>query len=648
MPGIDLNAKLLSDQNLSQITSRISSTYALNSSPIDFVFTKQIPNYILQQLQHASTAFMGIIEEISRLYITIDNRLFLLEIEGSDFYSYEGTEDNITNVFCLTPKSSVFDFDYLLGIVTSSSVQLLGVNLGGASGESSSTDQFSMFLTQVKVKANVPITGADSYNGYIYLIAGPDLYELEYEAEESWFKNTCGLKNHSRSPISYLLPSFLTPSKADLQCIRVDAERKLLYTLASDSEISLYSLSTGAPVLMERNKVFDQLRHVFGLRVSDDLKVLAMHVSCSKEYALIISCSNGYRVFVNNKFQVCHVRSVPVEGGLVTIPPTFFDCSFYSNGIYFASGPSQHSNTFLFSSLDVAALKFKTMSENLSILSLSDRIWDFGQAQLNFFEKHLERIYGVNVLALQVLMPPKRFHVLTNSGIYTILQIRPIDILSKLFAASNGHESDSIKVFLGSYSDDEVCAMCVAIICSNRFCQTDFKNMANIYFYKYGASRSMDANDEYQTARVHGILLYLSRLVGAYWNFYINDFSSDPKTSAIFTHQLNISIENCLALQTFIEHHIQNCQSLERSEKVILSNVYSLIEQIVETFYFLVLLIPFNISDLLNNMKGKSYFNKSMESVMFNDLISSFGHIFLRELGQIFMSRLIESTYNVS
>uniref|UniRef100_A0A4W3HDG0 Nuclear pore complex protein Nup155-like n=1 Tax=Callorhinchus milii TaxID=7868 RepID=A0A4W3HDG0_CALMI len=88
------------------------------------------------------------------------------------------------------------------------------------------------------------VTATDT--GRIFL-AGKDgcLYEIAYQAEAGWFSQRCRKINHSKSSLSFLVPSVLqfTFSEDDpIVQIAIDNSRNILYTRSERGVLQAYSL----------------------------------------------------------------------------------------------------------------------------------------------------------------------------------------------------------------------------------------------------------------------------------------------------------------------------------------------------------------------------------------------------------------------
>ncbi|TIB10278.1 hypothetical protein E3P92_02688 [Wallemia ichthyophaga] len=231
------------------INSSASTSYTLPPSPSWNAFVKRktihLPDSLFEQYNRLQCrCFMGLFPDIDRAWITIDNKLYLWDyVDGIDFASYEDLPELIVTVGLVKPKPGVFveTIKHLLVICTSSTVSLLGL-----SAAPSPSRELALYSTGISVNTDgvdmVSITSTQ--DGRIFL-SGSDscLYELNYQAEEGWFKSRCSLSNHSASPIANFVPTFLKQSSTDpIIGLAIDDARNCLYTLSSNSVIELYHL----------------------------------------------------------------------------------------------------------------------------------------------------------------------------------------------------------------------------------------------------------------------------------------------------------------------------------------------------------------------------------------------------------------------
>ena len=122
--------------------------------------------------------------------------------------------ENITHVALVKPKPGLFidDISELLVICTNISVLLIGVALTPATGKDGRPRKdLSLYATDLTVSTDIEMTSViGTPDGRIFMcgIQDGNLYELHYQANESWFGKRVQLINHSVGGVSSLLPRF--------------------------------------------------------------------------------------------------------------------------------------------------------------------------------------------------------------------------------------------------------------------------------------------------------------------------------------------------------------------------------------------------------------------------------------------------------
>jgi nuclear pore complex protein Nup155 len=202
---------------------------------------------IVQYRRGECAVFAGVLKEINRAWISIDERLFLWNYEdGRDFCVYDGVEQVIVSVGLVRTRPGLFvdSVKYLLIVATPVDVVTLAVSFAG--------DTVNGELTLHPTGLSVPsdnvhmcsIAGTDDGRAFL---AGADgsLYELTYAAEDGWLSQRpmkCRKTNRSSSLIGAIVPTFLKYLYAaddPLVQVVVDSSRGLLYTLSAASRIEV-------------------------------------------------------------------------------------------------------------------------------------------------------------------------------------------------------------------------------------------------------------------------------------------------------------------------------------------------------------------------------------------------------------------------
>jgi nuclear pore complex protein Nup155 len=145
----------------------------------------------------------------------------LTDIFHSTFASFMDQPENITHVALVKPKLGLFidDISELLVICTNVSVLLIGVALTPATGKDGRPrKELNLYATDLTVSTDIEMTSViGTPDGRIFMcgIQDGNLYELHYQANESWFGKRVQLINHSVGGVSSLLPRFASSAGSE-------------------------------------------------------------------------------------------------------------------------------------------------------------------------------------------------------------------------------------------------------------------------------------------------------------------------------------------------------------------------------------------------------------------------------------------------
>ncbi|ELW53479.1 Nuclear pore complex protein Nup155 [Tupaia chinensis] len=181
-----------------------------------------LPPELVEQFGHMQcNCMMGVFPAISRAWLTIDSDIFMWNYEdGGDLAYFDGLSETILAVGLVKPKSGIFQphVRHLLVLATPVDIVILGLsyaNLQTGSGILNDSMSGGMQLLpdplySLPTDNTYLLTITSTDNGRIFL-AGKDgcLYEVAYQAEAGWFSQRCRKINHSKSSLSFLVPSLL-------------------------------------------------------------------------------------------------------------------------------------------------------------------------------------------------------------------------------------------------------------------------------------------------------------------------------------------------------------------------------------------------------------------------------------------------------
>ncbi|EJD55558.1 nucleoporin-domain-containing protein [Auricularia subglabra TFB-10046 SS5] len=278
--------------------------------------TVGVPDALWEYYQGAfdlsAHSIIGIMPEVERAWVTLNNQLFLWDYhDGQDISSFTEQPNIITNVSLVRPKPGVFvdDIQYLLVLCTPINVFLLGLACVPAAGARNARTDIKLYATDMSIATEgTPVSNAvGTKNGRIFM-AGEDacLYELQYQSNESWFSKKIQLHNHSVGGYSSFLPFLNKPDSARILSIVVDDARHCLYTLTEKSEISLYYLGPQGDQFAHirtigdlRNAARSRSTNIAALNVPE-FKIKQIHVidtNTSRNVHLVAFTDTGVRLY---------------------------------------------------------------------------------------------------------------------------------------------------------------------------------------------------------------------------------------------------------------------------------------------------------------------------------------------------------------
>jgi len=303
----------------------------------DFV---PLPKRVLDQYARIQCAsFMGLLPEINRAWITVDNQLFLWDYTqpSDDCDVYDGISEVIVSVALSVPKPGVFmdTVKYVLCVSSPVEVVLLAVTCDSL-GNSLKLVPTAYTLPSDNV-AMIKVVG--SQMGRVFM-AGNDgnVYELEYsngDADTVWGalegamggpRHKCRKVNHFawNWRLVHLLPPFLqalTMEEDGLVDLAVDSVRKVLYAATSHGALSAFYLGPGGTettLFLASYQVLEAAKahlqycrslpegspkpEIFTNAASAGFTVTSLHVLApteSRKIHLVVVLGNGIRIYLS-------------------------------------------------------------------------------------------------------------------------------------------------------------------------------------------------------------------------------------------------------------------------------------------------------------------------------------------------------------
>lgn len=230
--------------------SGLGEKFYVKGAP-EFVSTRRIPipGELQMQMSNIHSEFsMGFFTQISRVWVVIDNNLYMWNYETNDDLAFFDSSDAaILKVSLVNIKPGVFEPEIQYGLVvgTISDICLYPVFDFVENGASSiSIDSKRCF----KIALDGATVNDISYtsNGRVFYTADDQLFEFVYEKQNGWFGSTnhkCRGVNQTASILGTLISlPFFGSSKEPLDQITIDKSRNIMYLLGRAGTVSVWDL----------------------------------------------------------------------------------------------------------------------------------------------------------------------------------------------------------------------------------------------------------------------------------------------------------------------------------------------------------------------------------------------------------------------
>ncbi|KAJ3221178.1 hypothetical protein HK099_003709 [Clydaea vesicula] len=575
-----------------------------------------LPQILLDQYNYLQTScFMGLLHEINRAYIVIDNRLFIWNYEkGEEYHCFEDQEETIRSVGIVKPLPGIFikQIEWIIVVATKAEVILLGLAFASSDNE---TNDLTLYNTNIVASTDgIPMNAViGTKNGRIFM-AGVNghLYELIYHKSDGWFTRKCYLRNCSAGFTQYLpLQPILSyfNSQGLVKQIVFDEKRQILYFLNGNNDIDVYLLiSNGVRHVQKISNLYNTAKHTYenyshhrGNLEENDFSILSVHpVVESTTIFFVAITTSGFRLYFRNsrtddQLSTLSLMSVKAPIGLSqgTANPgeTDLHVAYYSNAVMLGATTSKSEQLDCLVALapDVGNLIQKSLwSEISSYTFINGKTWAIAEVPLTNFRGKKVDIFGLNELELQLLTNPRKFVILGYTGVNILNKRRPIDILQQLILDSNNQFTPKLVDFINSYGSEQTCAMFLTIACGHPSVSSislaaagtprqiisssaTLINSARKFFFELNTKPNLNQrmNNPFDnsnrgnpdgsaapnfSSRHLGLVLYLSRLLKQLWNSNVIKRSENNEfQSNIDIFELVDTQNNLISLNNFLE-----------------------------------------------------------------------------------------------
>ncbi|XP_037120775.1 nuclear pore complex protein Nup155 [Syngnathus acus] len=497
-----------------------------------------LPPELVEQFSHMQfNCMMGVFPEITRAWLTIDNDIFMWNYEdGGDVAYFDGLIETILAVGLVKPKQGILQphIHYLLVLATSVDVVILGVSFprvthGGLNDSMSGGMQILPdHLFSIPTDNTYILTVTSTDLGRIFM-AGKDgcLYEIAYQAEAGWLSQRCRKINHSKSSLSFLVPSVLQFSFSEddpIVQIAVDNSRNTLFTRSEKGVLQVYDLgvdgrSMSRVATMSQNGIVAAAGNI--ARTMDRsvfkpiVQISVISRSESSDVHLLAVTHAGVRLyFCTTPFAPPQQRQTPARPSLlslvhVRLPPGFSASStvqkpakvhkaLHSKGILLMAASETEDNDILWC-INHDSFPFKKpLMETQMMSNIDGHTWAISAINeekpsriCTPLNKEMIPVTDSPVVVLQHNTPPQKFVLLSAKGSHIFQKLRPVDQLRHLLVSCAGGESEEIERFFKLHREEQACATALILACSNEACNREVSQWATRAFFRYGGEAQM-------------------------------------------------------------------------------------------------------------------------------------------------------------
>jgi len=489
-----------------------------------------LPPELIEQFAHMQcNCLIGVFASIKRAWLTIDSDIFLWRYEqGDDLAYFAGLNETILSVALVTPKEGIFrdHVKYLLVLTTPLDIVILGVSFT----ENDPTKEMHLVpdpLFTLPTDSTYLMQTMGTSSGRIFT-GGKDgcLYEVDYHANGSWFRSNCQKINHSRSSLSFLIPSavsqFWINENDAIAQVTCDETRNVLYTRSEKGTIAVYDLGEDGTGLRRvsqmhldaiRKKARNIANGIEPSNLSEIVDISPVTLQESRHIDLVAITQSGIRIYfvvTSASFQsttltpsggnrptglhLVHVRLPPGFTNSSVQRPTSVHAAYYRSGSLLLASTSGDDAVLWFVNGDMFAFD-KQLKENQTSFPLDGRSWAISEAPSPSSDLTIARLPRASsqgippdppVHVLQHLQQPSEYIIVTSQGCHIFYKLRPVDQLRYLLETTTDPDSAGIEAFFKLYNEGEAVCCCIILATSNMATDKRVSDRAISLFLQFG------------------------------------------------------------------------------------------------------------------------------------------------------------------
>ena len=495
-----------------------------------------LPAELVEHFNHLQcNCMMGLFPELDRAWLTIDNDIYVWLFEtGGNLAYYDGLSETILAVGLLRPRPGVFQshIQHLLCLATPLEIVLLGVTMSRSNTPGAPAEMHVLPepLFSIASDGAYITTVVGTPAGRVFLGAKDGcLYELVYQATDSWFSRRCRKINHSSSALSVLVPTFLAAAFSEedpLLQLQVDASRNVLYTRSEKGTIQVYDLGADGQQMIRVAALsqFSIVQAAEGVARTVDpsnfrpvLDVSPVTAAESAHVQLVVTTGAGVRLYFvttptpggrPTTLQLRHIRLPPGFAANATQRPSALHMARYSAGTALLVAAQSEELDVLWLLGGDAFPAAGQLTELQSTLALDWHTW----ALQALPERSLVRSESTDgpqppLVVTQHARLPRRFVALSTRGVQVLEQLRPVDQLRALLEDAGRPDADAVRAFFALHTEAQACATCLILACSDAPQDAQVAGWAERAFLLYGGEPQVVAAPPGHPASPHSTSL---------------------------------------------------------------------------------------------------------------------------------------------
>ncbi|PIN97801.1 hypothetical protein AB205_0201700 [Aquarana catesbeiana] len=326
-------------------------------------------------------------------------------------------------------------------------------------------------------------------NGRIFL-SGKDgcLYEVAYQADAGWFSPRCRKINHSKSTLSFLVPTVYD----------LGQDGNAMSRVASLSQNAIVSAAGNIARTIDRT-VF---RPIVQISVIEKSESVNCHLLAVTHAGVRLYFSTGpfrQQATRPSTLALVHIRLPPGFSASSNVEkPTKVHKALYNNGVLLMAASENEDHDILWC-INHDSFPFqRPMMEIQVTVHVDGHSWalssiDEGQVEkiMTPLNKDIIPVTDSPVIIRQHMVPPKKFVLLSAKGSHIFHKLRPVDQLRHLLVANTGGDGEEIERFFKLHQEDQACATCLILACSSSASDREVSTWATRAFFRYGGEAQM-------------------------------------------------------------------------------------------------------------------------------------------------------------